>query len=378
MTEYTRDGGVIPSGMPMSERTGQWEHSQKFALYKALVLETIFPEDKRNTGSERIEYKVKINGQIYLGAVDMRRSGGVFDFSERTRKKVEKSRTGKVDGSTFDDNLDGEIVYVLFLNGHGDLPVIIGAADHPQRKSEKTEADANFDTDVFNGVEVSVDKDSNFKIQQVGRKDKDGTVLNPEAAEGSTGNGTRIVMNGINGSIEMVTSEGNLFVIDNTSGSESISIVHKQGSAIQMDKDGSIKIVAKGGSFFFLNAVTGEVSITSEKSHSFGMNEEGITLATASGKDTILVKEDIVQITSGKDVVVSAEHVTIDSGQVDIGSDDDKAVLAGKLAILFDSHIHATTLGPSGPPLPPSTFAIADATPLTAVSANNVNLKGNL
>jgi hypothetical protein len=373
VTQYTHDGGVIPDGVPVSERRdGDNEHRTKFGVYKGLVLETIYPEDDRNTSGERIEYKVKIKGQNYFGAVDMRKSGGVFDFSERTRKKIEKSITGKVEEATFDENLDGEIVYIVFLEGNGELPIIIGAAEHPQRKSEKTAADGTFESEAFNGVEVSIDKDSNYKIEQVGRKNPDGVDQNTPAV------GSSITMNGVNGSIEMQTSQGNLFVVDNTAGQESISIIQKQGAVIQMDKDGSVKIIAKGGAYLFLDATTGEASLTSKEGITLGATADGMTLASKSGKETILLKDDTVQITSGKTVVVSAEKVTIDSGDIDIGSDADNAVLYSKLEALFDAHTHISPVGPTSPPLPLQTLTLTSLIPFKSAKAGNVKLKGNL
>ncbi len=54
MAEHTRDGGVIPSGMPRSDRNMN-ESRQKFGLYRGQVIDTVFPADPRNASLSRVE-----------------------------------------------------------------------------------------------------------------------------------------------------------------------------------------------------------------------------------------------------------------------------------------------------------------------------------
>lgn len=181
--KYTRDGGVIPNGLPTSDR-GSRDHYKQFGLYKGQVVEIIYPEDERNLNGERIEYVVKINGQEYPNAVDVRESGAIYNYQEKIYKPVEYSYTGKIDKSTYDEEMDGEFVYVLFLLGNGDIPIIIGGAEHPRHaeyKKAKAE-DGIRSIKEFNGLEFEIDKDSNFTITHVGRKDPEtGELLNPES-----------------------------------------------------------------------------------------------------------------------------------------------------------------------------------------------------
>lgn len=201
MTEYTRDGGVISSGMPRSTRTVK-DHTSKFGVYRGVILETIFPTDPRNTSPTggHIEYIVKIKGQAYRGVRDLRKSGARWDYHERTRKR---SLLASAKTPTTDDMLaDGEHVFVMFLEGHNDSPLIIGAADHPLRPSLATLKDLNFDKEVFNGIEVTITGRGDFLIRQDGLHDDTavGAILNPTAIN------SRIYLNGTTGDIELSTN----------------------------------------------------------------------------------------------------------------------------------------------------------------------------
>jgi hypothetical protein len=213
--KYLEDGTPIPSSMPTSKKRAD-ESTTKFGIYRGQIQRVIYSDDPENLTGERVEYVVKVKGQIYRNAINVRESGGIYNYRERIRKGVEKSISGQLASSTFDELTDGEHVYVMFLEGDGNVPLIVGGAEHPQHgKYQKTKrADGLLDVVEFNGVEVSIDKDSNYMIKQLGRKDPSGTIVNASAVGALIkvgGDGT-IDVEDASGSSAKLTNDGNVAV----------------------------------------------------------------------------------------------------------------------------------------------------------------------
>jgi len=328
MVEYTRDGGVIPSGVPFSEREPN-AHHEMFGIYRALVLRAIYPDDPDSKSGSRMEYAIKIGGQEYPNAIDISDKGGIFNYREKIRKGVEKSRTGEINEGTLDENTDGEVVWVMFVKGHGDVPLIVGADVHPNKYIEAQRSDGAFDTQEFNGVEFDIDKDSNLTLKQVGRKNPDGSILNPAAV------GASIKIGGIGGEIEAISSKG---------------------ASVKLDPNGSVRIETNDGAYISMNVQTGVTIIASKDGHIITMNSSEVSVAHSSGNATLRLTDDTLHL----------------------GGDADNVVLHGKMKAIFDAHIHATVFGPSSPPLPPNTMSLAEASPATSAKAKYVTSKGNV
>ncbi len=89
MTKYAKDGSVIPSNIPVGKRT-TGSHYQLFGLFRGVVMETVYSDSPQNRSQSRIEYVVKVNGQSYPNAVNIRDGGGIHNFSERIRQHSTK------------------------------------------------------------------------------------------------------------------------------------------------------------------------------------------------------------------------------------------------------------------------------------------------
>ena len=172
---YKQDGGVISSSVPMSQ-VREREQNRMFGLFRGQVIRAIYPEDPENANKGRMEYVVRVGGQDYPNAVSMKELGGIYQQQETIYKGVEKSETGEINTAQYPENLDGEMVYVMFIEGHGNVPLIIGCAEHPRADKEFKKEDGLLDYKQFNGVEFSVDKDSNYLVKQTGKKNPEGEV----------------------------------------------------------------------------------------------------------------------------------------------------------------------------------------------------------
>jgi hypothetical protein len=199
MGQYVNDGGVISNKIKTRAKTSDPE-TKLFGLYRATIVRLMDPANETVIDETRAEYVVKVNGFEYYNAANLREGGGIYNYKERIRKGQERSFTGELKKGTYDENADGEMVYVLFLQGYANSPIIVGAAEHPRRGEYKPvkPKDGLYDVEEFNGVEFLVDKDSNYTIKQVGRKDLEGVIENPEAVD------SVIKMHG-NGDIEFDT-----------------------------------------------------------------------------------------------------------------------------------------------------------------------------
>ncbi len=146
---------------------------------------------------------VKVKGQIYRGVQDIRKHGGPFDYSERSRKRAILPETAMEQPVRLtEERHTGEHVYVLFLEGDTELPVIIGGADHPLRQSLATLKDNEFMKEVFNGIEFTWTTLGDFLIRVDGLKQgvpPAGVPVNPTAIN------SRIMIRGTTGDIEFST-----------------------------------------------------------------------------------------------------------------------------------------------------------------------------
>jgi hypothetical protein len=184
MGKYSDDGGVVSSKVPIGIKTSN-EHQTKFGLYRGQILKVIYPDDKENTNGGRIEYSVRVGGQTFPNAVSALDGGGIYNYREQILKHVEKSFDKENEEGTYSENLDGAFVYVMFIEGNQNIPVIVGVATHPRKAAYKKikKEEGAVSVEEFNGIEFSIDKDSNYMVKQLGRKDPEGKVLNEPAKD---------------------------------------------------------------------------------------------------------------------------------------------------------------------------------------------------
>lgn len=242
---YRQDGGVISSKTPTREVSTR-DHYQLFGLYRGQVIRVLYPDDKENSNKTRIEYVVRINGQDYPNAVSANMGGAIYNQSERILKDTEKSFTSKLDVGVYPENLDGEFVYVLFLEGHGNVPVIIGCADHPRQDLQFKREDGRFYRDEFNGIEIKIDKDANYSIKQVGLKNEKGEVQNKDGVDS-------FVKLYKNGDIELNTHGDDTLKVKLTKSSKKMEF-KAQGNSVVYDNSGVAIVDKNNNEFKFTSA----------------------------------------------------------------------------------------------------------------------------
>jgi hypothetical protein len=157
-------------------------------------------------------------------------------------------------------------------------------------------------------------------------------------------------------------STGNAFVMDD----DSIVMAHKSGATISIDKDGNLIMMAADGTNFNLNGGSGVYTLMS-KFGAFLSVDDKITCVDKTGKQMIVVKEGMVEITAADQVTVSGKTVSINAGNVNVG---DKAMMSAvcgeNLQAWLDQHTHVAPGGPTSPPVIPS--ASLKASPMDILS----------
>lgn len=319
MTNYTSDGGVIPSGMPTSARDTNG-HYKLFGVYRGMVTRAIYPDEKENVRKDRMEYVVRIRGQDYPNCIDATEGGGIYNYQLRIRKEVTESSDSKIDKGTFREKLNGEAVFVMFIEGNGDTPIIFTSDTHPRHAPYKkpVKADGLFDIEEFNGLEISVDKDSNYLIKQVGRKDDKGVVQNTDAV------GSLIKLFGANGDIEInaYDSSATDCRIKFTKADKKIEI-NANNNKVVMDSVG--------------------ILLEDKNANKVTMNSSGIKLEDSNGNKVTMSATGIeLEDSNGNKITMSATSININSTA-------QKVLIDGSE---YGKHQHVGNLGvPTPPPL---------------------------
>jgi len=285
--------------------------------------------------------------------------------------------TKNVDDSEFDELIqdrkltNGDTAVVQFLMGDVARPIITAIYPHFQagvagvcpsprpKKDDKKQFKLR-----INGTNLTIDKDGNviFDTTDVIGQDKSEVKRSKKFALNFTNK----------------DEAGHLFVFDMTDGAEEVTITHLKGSLVKMDKDGNVLIADSEGDTVYLDAANKTASVASSQGSLITLKDD-IVLVDKTGANIINLKDDTLQLTAGKNVIVSAPSCTLECGTVNLGTAAVfHATVYENLKTVFDGHTHATGVGPSGPPLPPSTLALAEASPATSVKAEYVLLRANV
>jgi len=147
-----------------------------FAMHKAIVLEAIYADDSRNstkvTTAPRVLYRVIVvgggrDGQVFSHCEDMTSYGGVSNYSERVWKGTTTLLRADIANLLTNiepiDKLNGDEVYIQFIGGDINFPVIIGGAKHPSNAHKSaTKADGPRVVSRFNGIKEEITKDGEY------------------------------------------------------------------------------------------------------------------------------------------------------------------------------------------------------------------------
>ncbi len=147
------------------------------------------------------------------------------------------------------------------------------------------------------------------------------------------------------------TPSGHTIEIHDQSGEEKITIKHKANAFISIDKNGSVIISNQNGSHIHLNSQGGEATFVEQHGNLLTMNKNGVVIVDKDGSALVELKGDTARV-MGTNIVLQGSSVTVGAGAAE------PTILGttfAKMWNLFIFHTHASAVGPTGPPVPPST-----------------------
>lgn len=138
------------------------------------------------------------------------------------------------------------------------------------------------------------------------------------------------------------------------------------GLNIKVEKDGSAVLTFRGATDNqgkVIDKEQGDTIVGIEKDGSFQIKHKTILfrldkkgIATLESKDNLIINcKDAIVASTGEVNVTASGNATIEAKEIKLGKGASEAVIKGDTfkKLVFDTHIHPTPIGPSGPPSKP-------------------------
>jgi hypothetical protein len=146
------------------------------------------------------------------------------------------------------------------------------------------------------------------------------------------------------------TPSGHTIELWDQEGEEKIVIKHKQASFVTLDKDGGVLVANKNGSHLYLDAQDGKATFMEEHGNLLTLSSDGAVLVNNDGS-MVELKGDTVRL--------MAKNILLQGTTVALGANAAEPTILGQtfsqMWNQFIFHTHATAVGPSSPPIPPTT-----------------------
>lgn len=128
-------------------------------------------------------------------------------------------------------------------------------------------------------------------------------------------------------------SLNHFLVFDDTTDKEGVYLIHKSGTQLQIDSKGSMKIFTASGHLLSMNEEDSTVLLNSKDGTTIAI-KDNIVLAEASGKSTVTISKDTIQMTTAKDLVMQANSATVTAGSISLDGGKAKMTLgSAKIAM---------------------------------------------
>jgi phage gp45-like len=163
---------------------------QNTALRVGIIVKSYPIDDSSNLNKMVPEYDVMAFEKdenrgsaisTYKHCIAAKSLGSIADFFEMSYRKMEKNTTKSDIPTTSGQN--GSIVLLLCLNGISDNGIIIGALDHPDRKTTLQDGNPYLQGE-YNGVNIKVENDGSTSLTFRGATDNDGKII--DSSQGPT------------------------------------------------------------------------------------------------------------------------------------------------------------------------------------------------
>lgn len=141
------------------------------------------------------------------------------------------------------------------------------------------------------------------------------------------------------------TPSGHQLAFDDTLGQESIELTHRQGARLAIDPKGTITLASGDGTQVTVDGEAKTITIEDGNRNTLTLSATGTTVKDSHGNTLEMAAAGIT---------VKGQRVVVQGSQVLLGGEVGEPLIKGtSFLALFNAHVHATAMGPSGPPTPP-------------------------
>lgn len=273
-----------------------------YGIYRCMVIRVNYIDNPKNiskgSNNPEVDYDVivlggKREGHIFTNVKDAGTLGGQYNYSEKIYRATSEKSFVSSDGGKEAAEQDGDIVYVAFIDGVTNAPIIIGAGTQHLdfNKTGATEADSQRMLFQYNGVNVLIDKDGQlFVTRKKGELDSELGAFVPNEEEDPH---VKVKFEGE--IVELEDDNGNIITIDSENQKITICSVKEielKSDVIKMIAESEFRVETKTVNIeteeYNLNASTSvniDTQTTTVNSNSVNIN--GAATAINSGTTAI-------------------------------------------------------------------------------------------
>lgn len=311
---------TIPSNLDIVSKlpSAFKNNNNSYALRIGVVLQYYPVDDDENASKTTPEYDVYVlednNQQVVYRRCQFAGGGSLNDFGEHILQTSDSALKGDLKIGNDLQNLTGSFVVMLCLDGKREKAKIIQTFQHGSYKSKATKAMGKFLEKEFQGFNLLLDKDGNFKLALVGIKDDKGAIINSDPI-GSMLNVTK------DGIISILDNKGQMFKLDRvaqlitiTDGSGESIVIDKQAKTLQIDV-GKDEIQNIGQNYLStikkdsITKISGEMqeSVEKNKTESSGPRKTTVNGAWQIKAQTLKVDASDIELVSSGPVNIQAQ-----------------------------------------------------------------------
>ena len=265
---------ILPSSLLAFKDPSEFDISKKFinntTLKVGVVIDVLEIDNDANITKQGPEYNVMvveqdkdggINSTSYRNCLHLDMFGGIGEFFDCKLHAPEK-KDAVVKSGTLTKNNNGTIVLLLCLDGNTEKGVIIGAIQHPGRKTTLTKEAGKHLEGEFNGINWKINKDGEFTVTYKSKTDNNGKPIKDEKTGGT------FIKVDKTGSVELSDGKTESIKVDKTA----------QTINIKAEKD-------------IVNTTKANFNISAEKN--IAANCKMDLIMQAEGKADLIIKKDM-------------------------------------------------------------------------------------
>lgn len=145
------------------------------------------------------------------------------------------------------------------------------------------------------------------------------------------------------------TPGGHQLRFDDEPGEERCQLSHAGGAELTLEPEGAVRLTDPGGSTLVLDSREGEVRVEDASGNRLVLSHTGTLVEDVSGN----------RIEMGPaGITLDSFRVVVNGSMVTLAGDGGEPLIKGtSFLTLFATHIHPTSMGPSGPPIPQGEFS---------------------